>query len=109
MGIALIIGFFLIGYSTQKIGIAITTVSNKMSVVLPMTISIFLFNEHVTKIKIIGIIVALISVFFTVYRKRTKEIEIKFIFLPIFLFLAIGTIDTLLKIAQVNLSSYNFV
>ena len=104
IGTLLILGFYLIGYSTEKIGIAITTVSNKMSVVLPMLFSILIFNEFLSDIKIIGIIIALLSVFLTVYRKRTKEFDSKYIYLPVLLFLTIGIIDSLVKYSQSELS-----
>ena len=44
IGVFLIAGFYLIGYSTQKVGIAITTISNKMSVVIPILFSMFYYN-----------------------------------------------------------------
>ncbi|MBN2662604.1 MAG: DMT family transporter [Bacteroidales bacterium] len=104
IGALLILGFYLIGFSTQKIGVAITTISNKMSVVLPMIFSILYFKEPMSATKAVGIIIALIAVFLSVYRKRNKEIDIKFIYLPFFLFAAIGLIDATLKFAQENLS-----
>ncbi|MEA3451248.1 MAG: DMT family transporter [Bacteroidota bacterium] len=100
IGTLLILGFYLIGYSTKKIGISITTVSNKMSVVLPIIFSIFAFSEGINTLKIIGIFIALLSVFFTVYRKKTKEFDNKFIFIPILLFFTIGIIDSLVKFSQ---------
>jgi len=55
IGFFLIAGFYLIGYSTQKVGIAITTVSSKMSVVIPILFSMFYFNESKDAVKFIGI------------------------------------------------------
>ncbi|MBN2893072.1 MAG: DMT family transporter [Bacteroidales bacterium] len=104
IGALLIVGFYLIGYSTQKIGIAITTISNKMSVVVPMLFSMLFFTEVFTKIKIVGIFIALLSVFFSVYRKRTKEFDLKFIYLPVLLFITIGAIDSIVKLAQSTLT-----
>jgi drug/metabolite transporter (DMT)-like permease len=104
IGTLLILGFYLIGYSTQKIGIAITTISNKMSVVLPILFSIIVYSEVLTIIKISGILLALLSMFFSVYRKRTYEFDAKYVYLPIFLFVTIGIIDSVIKYAQATLT-----
>ena len=45
IGILFIITFNLIAFGTQKIGIAITTVSNKMSMIIPVLIGLFVFKE----------------------------------------------------------------
>ena len=44
LGILFVITFFLIGYSTQKLGLMITSISTKMSVVLPILFSIYFYN-----------------------------------------------------------------
>lgn len=104
IGAFLIVGFYLIGFSTQKIGISITTISNKMSVVIPMLFSIIIYSEPISEIKIIGIAIALVSVFLSVLRKRKKEFDFKFIYLPILLFIVIGSIDSIVKFAQDKLT-----
>ncbi len=107
IGIFLIAGFYLIGYTTQKAGIAITTVSNKMSVILPMVFSILYYNESIGSIKIIGITLALLSVGLSVYKKRQVELDYKFIYLPILLFIVIGVIDSSIKLAQEDFVTEN--
>jgi len=49
IGILFVIGFVLIGKSSQKVGIAITTVASKMSVIIPITFSL-LYDpyDHIT-------------------------------------------------------------
>ncbi len=101
IGALFIIGFFLIGYATQKIGISITTISNKMSVVIPILFSIIYFKEEINLLKIVGIVLALIAITLASYRKRQKDsINLKYIYLPIFLFLSIGSMDSLVKLSQ---------
>lgn len=100
VGFLLIVGFYLIGYSTQKAGIAITTVSNKMSVIIPMLFSILYYSETTGFVKITGIILAFVSVILSVYKKEKKSIDKKLLLLPVFLFITIGLIDTFVKIAQ---------
>lgn len=101
IGILFVIGFVLIGKSSQKVGIAITTVASKMSVIIPITFSL-LYDpyDHITTLKISGILLALLAVFFTVYRKRRIDFDPRYIYLPITLFLGMGVIDSIIKLAQ---------
>ena len=103
IGILLIIMFWTIGFSTQKAGIAVTTVSNKMSVVIPILFSILYYSEPLSGLKIVGISVAVISVFLSVFKKRTKDFTAQQIYLPAILFLGIGLLDILLKYSQQDL------
>jgi len=100
IGFLLIFSFFLIGFSIQKIGISKTTISNKMSVVLPIIFSIIYYHENITIIKISGIVLALTSILLATYRKKEEIPDKKFIFLPFLLFLGVGSIDTSLKYCQ---------
>ncbi len=100
IGILFILMFFVIGISSQKIGIAITSVSSKMSVILPITFSIIYFSETVNVLKISGIILAIIAIILTVYKKTEKKLELHFIYLPVILLIGMGSSDILLKISQ---------
>lgn len=101
IGILFVIGFVLIGKSSQKVGIAITTVASKMSVIIPITFSL-LYDpyDHITNLKLAGILLALMAVFLTVYRKRKIDFDPRNLYLPIILFLGMGVIDSIIKLAQ---------
>ncbi len=101
IGILFVIGFVLIGKSSQKVGIAITTVASKMSVIIPISFSL-LYDpaDHITNLKLIGIVTALFAVFFTVYRKRKIDFDPRNLYLPLILFLGMGVIDSIIKLAQ---------
>lgn len=92
--------FFVIGISTQKAGMSVTAIAGKMSVVLPISFSILYYNEEMSNIKVAAIILALLSVALTVYKKRKKELELRYVILPIVLFIGIGIIDSLVKMSQ---------
>jgi drug/metabolite transporter (DMT)-like permease len=100
IGSLLIIGLYLIGYTTQRVGIAITTIANKMSVILPISFSIVYYNESMSTLKWIGIILALFSVLMAVYRKNDGQQRQIFSILPLVMFLVVGVIDSSLKLAQ---------
>lgn len=102
IGSIFVFTFFLIGLSTRKAGIALTTVAAKMSFVFPMFFSILIdTNDNYSNIKLILLIMAIIAVFLTVYKKRRKAIESLFIMLlPAMLFILLGLADSLVKFAQ---------
>ncbi len=102
IGSIFVFTFFLIGLSTRKAGIALTTVATKMSFVFPMFFSILIDdNDSYTHIKLLLLIMAIVAVFLTVFRKRQKRIESLFIMLlPFILFILMGLADSLVKFSQ---------
>lgn len=94
--------FFLIGYSTRKAGMALTTIASKMSFVFPMFFSILIDpNDNYSNTKLILLIMAVVAVLLSVYKKRTKSIDSLFIiFLPFIIFVFMGFADSLVKFAQ---------
>jgi drug/metabolite transporter (DMT)-like permease len=101
IGVLFIMTFVIIAKSSQIVGIAITTVSNKMSVIIPIAVSIIIDPlDILTNFKAVGIILAILAVFLSVYRKRKVEFDARNIYLPIILFLSMGLVDSIVKYAQ---------
>ena len=101
IGVLFIVMFVVIAKSSQIVGIAITTVSNKMSVIIPITFSILIDPlDKLTNLKAAGIILAILAVFLSIYRKRKIEFDPRNIYLPIILFLGMGIVDSIVKYAQ---------
>jgi len=101
IGILFVIGFVLIAKSSQTAGIAITTVASKMSVILPITFSLLYDpTDHITNVKLAGIILALLAVFFTIYQKKGIDFDPRYLYLPAILFIGMGIIDSIIKLAQ---------
>ena len=93
--------FFVMAMTAQKNGVSVTSISGKMSVVVPVIFGIILYNESVTFLKIVGIIMALIAVYLSSVKEEKSE-KNGTLLLPILLFIGSGTIDTLLKYIQEN-------
>ena len=107
-GFFLITVFFVFSASAAKVGIAVTSVSSKMSVIIPVILGLFLFNESISIFGIIGIALAFPAFFLIFYRKKTESTTKKiYFFLPLLLFLGNGTNDSLLKYAQYNFLTSN--
>ena len=100
IGVAFIVVFFIIGRSTQKAGISITTLASKMSFILPMIFSIVVYHESITTQKIIGFILAISAVLLSIYKDQRDTMQRKYLWLPILLFFGAGTVDSLIKYAQ---------
>ena len=106
MGMLFITLFNVIGYTAQKIGVAVASVANKLSLVIPFAFSIYLYNEQTTGLKIAGIVIALAAVILTCWPKtQHQEIERKHlgmlpILLPAILFVGSGMLDTLVKYVE---------
>lgn len=100
IGILFVVMFFVIARGTQLVGISITSVATKMSVILPMGLSIILFSEPLNTAKIMGIALAFPSVILASLRKERVRFRSALFFLPIVLFLGTGIIDSLVKYTQ---------
>jgi uncharacterized membrane protein len=89
---------------------AVTTVANKMSVVFPIAFSIWYdASDALSLVKSAGIILALVAVFLTIYRKSSVKVEISTILLPAALFFGMGLVDTFVKYAQSSYVSNDIV
>lgn len=107
VGITFIAGFFLFALSAQKAGVAITAVASKMSVVIPVILGFTIFGEYISVLKILGIIFTL-SAFYLIFKKEKGfKVDYRFIILPLMLFIANGSNDSLLKFTQHNFINSN--
>jgi drug/metabolite transporter (DMT)-like permease len=105
---AVFIGLFnIIGITTQKLGVSVASVANKLSLVIPFVFSVILYNEKATVFKIAGIVVALIAVVLTCYPRRKQEAMQPMVrkqgwlfLLPVILFVGSGLLDTMIKYVE---------
>ena len=109
MGCLFISIFNVIGFTTQKIGVAVASVANKLSLVIPFLFSIYLYNETSTGIKVLGILLALAGVVLTCWPKGGNETpshkhlsKALIIGMPALLFFGSGLIDTLVNHVQIT-------
>ena len=107
MGLMFISIFNVIGFTTQKLGVAVASVANKLSMVIPFVFSIYLYNENATILKIAGIVIALAAVVLTCYPSQKEGVETKkhtqlLLLLPVVLFISSGLLDTLIVYVKNN-------
>lgn len=101
VGILFILTFRLIGLSTLKSGMGVTSIASKMSLAIPITIS-FIFDSHdtFTPQKAVGVILAIAALALTTYKKDKSTNGISAFLAPIILFLAMGVTDSSVKLSQ---------
>jgi len=86
--------------SSQKNGLAITSVAVKMSMALSMLLMIFFYGESVSSIKIAGIIAAFLGVFLMAYQKAEKSTAKNYAWMLIVLFIGCSVLDLVLNYVQ---------
>ena len=117
IGFAFISLFYLIAITAQKAGVSVATVANKMSVIIPIIFAFFLYNDSVTFIKISGIVLAFVGVYMATKKevayaeenpdeinltsaKEKDELDKKYLYLPVILFIGSGFLDTYINYTQ---------
>lgn len=101
IGILFIVTFNLYATGTQKVGIAITTISNKLSLFIPVGFALILYpNEDLTVIKIIGFILAIIGIYLSSTQKKKLSFDKSYLWLIILVFVGQGIADTIFNHAQ---------
>ena len=101
LGVLFVSIFFVMAMTAQKNGVSVTSIAGKMSVVVPVIFGIILYNESVTFLKIVGILIALVAVYLSSVKDGQSEKKGTLLF-PILLFIGSGVIDTTLKFIQQN-------
>lgn len=75
LGFLFITIFFAIGQTSQKMGVTVSMVSAKLSVVIPILFALVFFKERISIIQIIGIVLSLLSVYFLSVKNKMKTIQ----------------------------------
>lgn len=96
--------FLSMAMTTEKYGVSVNAVSAKMSVIIPVLFAYVSNSERLTIQFVVGILLSLLSIYL-ITKKKQIIIPKKYIYLPIIVFLGSGTIDTSLKLLELNYSN----
>ncbi len=102
MGGLFIVTFFLMGYATASEGASKSSVASKMSVVVPVLVSILVMKQIGSWMQGVGIFLGLVSVFFITKKQGVKLLDSKPALL-LAVFMGSGMVD-----AGLNLLAYKF-
>lgn len=99
LGILFITLFNVMALTSQKNGVSVASVANKMSVVIPVAVAIIFFGEALNIGKGVGIGLACVGVWLTSVKNSEGRVSSN-ILLPVVLFLGSGLLDTILNYAS---------
>ncbi len=103
LGVLFIVIFNVMALTSQQNGLSVAAVASKMSLVIPSVFGVWLYQESMGWIKVVGVLIALTSVYLASLKsKGGLTIEKKNLVLPVLLFLGSGAIDTIIKYAEKN-------
>lgn len=97
LGVLFILVFNLMARTSQLLGVSVASVATKMSLVIPVLLGIWIYNETLGLLKVVGIIMALAAVYFASLKESRIELRIKSLLLPGLVFLGSGIIDASIK------------
>lgn len=101
IGILFITTFNLYAIGTQKVGIALTTVANKLSLFIPVGIALIIYpNEQITLLKIVGFLLAAVGIYLSSTKNKKLSFDKKYLWLIIIVFVGQGIADTVFNHAQ---------
>ena len=105
IGFLFISVFFVFALSAQKAGVAITSVSSKMSVIIPVIIAVLFYpDESMNLRKAMGVLFTLMAFYFIFRNGKNPEKSGLFLILPVLLFFGNGLNDSLLNFCERNYS-----
>lgn len=86
--------FQLIAKSTQQIGVTVTSIAAKLSMVLPVAVFLVLDpTDHPTWNKLLAIALAIPAIVFASWKGEKQSIELKLWLMPLVIFIGSGLID----------------
>ncbi|MFN3404007.1 MAG: hypothetical protein ACK40G_07920 [Cytophagaceae bacterium] len=113
-GISFILTFNLIAYTVQKVNVTVATIANKMSLIIPVTASIFILNidnQSFSFLNYTGIILGIVAIILTsinpgkssgyISASASSHSKTFYVVLPVTVFILGGLID--LSINYINL------
>ena len=104
-GVLFIIGFTIIGVSVRKVGMAVTTTMQKMSLLLPTLYALLVYHEGAGWLKLGGIAGCVVAIMLINFRKKAAENLAEhriLILLPLGAMCMSGLIETILYHVQIE-------
>ena len=106
IGTLFIVVFYFYSFGIQKVGISVTTVANKMSLIIPVSLALLLYpeNNSFDIQKGIAFILALIGIYLSSTKKGKPNFNKKYLWLIILVFVGQGVSDAIFNDFAQNFS-----
>ncbi|UYW02068.1 EamA family transporter [Flavobacterium agricola] len=106
LGILLPTLFLILNKSILQVGIIKTDIAQRFSLLIPILVSVFVWNQVLNQSKIVGLALGFLAIFLILYKKGITK-NTSFYFMPILVLLGYGLVDVLFKqIALIQNISY---
>lgn len=109
LGFLFISIFFTLAKTAQVVGISVATVANKMSVVIPVVVALYLYEENLNWMKVTGIAAALLAVWMSSKKSAGTTFDPKYLFFPLIIFIGSGVIDALINHLQKTVQNQDVI
>lgn len=97
LGLSIFFVIILLSYTTKYMGVTITSLAHKVSMIIPIVMAVFLYGERMSMLKIAGIICALLGLVLTIYKPSNQSLSFKYLGFLFLIFLIPGFNDTFIK------------
>ncbi len=106
-GIMFISTFNLVAYGVKTSGLMVVSIAQKMSLIIPLAFSILYYDESAGWMKILGITLAIIAIYFSSKKtnEQQKQLQWKILLIPAFIFIGSGIVDISIKVSQEHLGT----
>lgn len=101
-GASFFLVFNVFAISAHKVGIALTSISSKMSVIIPVLLGGLIFNEQLSVVKMLGVALAMFSFYLILKKNDSFKYNSFLLVLPLLLFIGNGINDSIMKFVQFN-------
>lgn len=92
--------FIVMGISSQRNGVALTSIAVKMSMAISMLLIIMLYREPLSILKISGILLAFLGVFLVTFSRPDEQSDKSGLWMLLVLFIGSGILDFVLNYVQ---------
>ena len=101
IGLLFILVFNFYATGTQKVGIAVSTIANKLSLFIPVGVAILVYpSDTLTIAKSIAFVLAAVSIYLSTTKNNKLSFDKKYLWLIIIVFIGQGVADTIFNHAQ---------
>ncbi|MEM8762770.1 MAG: DMT family transporter [Bacteroidota bacterium] len=97
LGVFFILIFNLMAKTSQVAGVSVASVATKMSLAIPVLIGVIWYKESLSGLQVLGILLALLSVYLASVKDDMTQGIGKSLLLPAMVFLGSGIIDSSMK------------
>ena len=110
LGVVFIGAFYLMALTTQKLGVTVSSIASKMSLVIPVVVSLFVLNtasREFVAFNYIGIVLVMVAILLSSIKKKTQKnlkMSIWILIMPTLVFILGGVIDT-----SINYASHKYL